>query len=493
MKIVYLKKITALSIVVFLAFIVGCEKEVSTSAPIEAVPVGYLFVDSNPKGAAIYEDGKKSGKYTPDSLSWLEEKEYQITLKKQYLRDTTLIVNVKENEKNKLFIDFYSNHKMLSSIKCTSDPTGSKIKINDSLTNLVTPYTFKNLIPGQYTLTYLKDNYRDQIRSVIAESNKETLLYMKLQDTSKWLDYNTKNSPIPDNYLNCIEIDNNGTVWMGTSEAGLVGFKNGEWYSINSDNSPLMENYITCMSRDQINDVVWIGTNYGLYGKTGDNWTVFNTRNSILESEEITTLTTDRNNTLWVGTKNGLYSYSEGLWTRHKSARYGEPFTWISAVAFDTENNIWVGTYKRGIGRSIKNAWWIYTNNYEEVVNRSGFIYAKLPSNSITSAIVEVDAGRIWFGHLPTTSSYGGVSVYNQVVDKWSYNGVYIPSPMVQGFYYDHLKYIWICTDAGLVRWKNTHKTYFPDYNIKAVAVDKNTNIVWIATLGNGLIKLKQQ
>ncbi len=62
---------------IFISFAAGflsCEKEISTSPPTTPVPIAYIYIDTNPRGAMIYADGRISGKTTPDSLNWLEEK-----------------------------------------------------------------------------------------------------------------------------------------------------------------------------------------------------------------------------------------------------------------------------------------------------------------------------------------------------------------------------------------------------------------------------------
>ena len=48
---------------------VSCEQEVSVTSPITPAPIGYTYNASDPSGAKIYENGKNSGKYTPDSLN----------------------------------------------------------------------------------------------------------------------------------------------------------------------------------------------------------------------------------------------------------------------------------------------------------------------------------------------------------------------------------------------------------------------------------------
>lgn len=488
------RKLLNIVLVILLIAFVSCDKEVSTSAPIDPVPIGYLFVDSSPQGMKIYEDGRNSGKTTPDSLSWLPEKQYKITLKQELYRDTTLVVDVVEGEKKSIFVDYYKSSKMRARIKCISNPESANIFINDSLIEAKTPHVINNLMPGEYTIKYSLDQHRDRSRFVRAESNLESLAFLKLQDTSVWVDYRTDTSPIPEDYLNCLDVDSNGVIWVGTSQHGLVSFnpQSGVWANYNTNNSSIADDYILDIDVDRNNDL-WIATTLGVVFKSGENFQVFNIDNSILESNEINTISIDYNDNIWVGTKAGFYSKDNNGWKKHTTYRSGAPFNYVSSVAFDTKGEIWVGTYFKGIGRYVDNEWIIYTNNQEDLIGSGGgYNYEPLPSNSVSASIVEQDGERVWFGHIPNKTGPGGVSTYNQVTKKWSFNSVYVPSPIINSFYYGPNKKVWICTDKGVVEWKYGYKVHFLNQDIRALSVDKDKKLVWLASQGNGLIKLKQ-
>jgi ligand-binding sensor domain-containing protein len=399
---------------------------------------------------------------------------------------------VVEGDKKKIFVNYYTNSKMKARIKCVSEPEGANIYLNDSLTNFKTPFIIGNLMPDEYKITYSYSEHRDRSKIISAESNNESLAFLKLQDTSVWLDYTTENSNIPDDFINCLDVDSNNVIWMGTSQDGLVSYSNDVWRTYNTNNSLLPDNFITDIVTDQ-NSNLWIGTYVGLVYKEGDYFEVIDTSNSVLASNEINVLSIDRYNRLWIGTKQGFYSKDEVGFRRHYSSRNGEPFAYISSISFDTEDNTWVGTYFKGIGRSTPDGWVIYTNNHDDLIGSSGFDYEPLPSNSISASLVEIGGERVWFGHVPNKTGPGGISVYNQKVNKWSFYSVYVPSPIINSFYYGPDKSVWICTDKGLVRWKQSHETYFLNENIKEISIDKDKNLLWVASQGNGLIKYKQK
>ena len=56
----------------------------------------------NPQGFTIYLNDKNTGRLTPDSVSYIEAGEYEITLKKKYYKDTSVVVLLGEDEKQNL-------------------------------------------------------------------------------------------------------------------------------------------------------------------------------------------------------------------------------------------------------------------------------------------------------------------------------------------------------------------------------------------------------
>ena len=105
--------------------IIGCEQEISTS-PIEPEPQkGKIVFDSNPQGFTIFINGRNTGSITPDSLSFLDADNYQITLKKKYYKDSVFTLELLQDERKNLFIDFISNPTMYGKINLFSIPAGA--------------------------------------------------------------------------------------------------------------------------------------------------------------------------------------------------------------------------------------------------------------------------------------------------------------------------------------------------------------------------------
>ena len=269
-----------------LLLIVSCGKEVSRS-PVEPAPYeGFIYVSSTPSGFTIFQNGRNTGRITPDSLSYLDPGNYEITLKRKYYKDTSVTVNLAENEKKQIQIDLLSNPSMRGSLYLSSQPLGALIIINDSTINHVTPFTVTNLLPGEYNIKYKLFNHRDAELIAAVYSSLTRTYSGILRDTSVWIDYQTSNSGIATNILTAIASDHNNVKWIGTQDKGLIRFDEVSFINYDNTNSSIPANNINCISVDNQNRK-WVGTNSGIGVFDGSMWNVYNESNSGLTSEII--------------------------------------------------------------------------------------------------------------------------------------------------------------------------------------------------------------
>ncbi len=119
------------------------------------------------------------------------------------------------------------------------------------------------------------------------------------------------------NGVNCIAVDKNGDIWVGTS-LGVNIVTN--TYTITQSPAPqlsissvfiLRQQSINCILVDPLNQK-WIGTNQGLFVVNQDGTTllnVYDSKNSPLNSDIITNLAMDENSgTVYISTNSGLFS-----------------------------------------------------------------------------------------------------------------------------------------------------------------------------------------
>jgi len=78
----------------------------------------------------------------------------------------------------------------------------------------------------------------------------------------EWIVYNTDNSGLPYNYVECLAFDGPGNKWIGTEGGGLAKFDGVNWTVYDTDNSGLPHDRVEALAFDEQGNL-WIGTRYG--------------------------------------------------------------------------------------------------------------------------------------------------------------------------------------------------------------------------------------
>lgn len=154
--------------------------------------------------------------------------------------------------------------------------------------------------------TVIIDSSIKEVKSIAFDSsgNKWLAVYGKglyKQNDQGTTIFNTANTNLPSNYINCLKVDSRQNIWVGTSN-GLARFNGNGFVVYNKDNSDLPENTIFCLEFDQ-EDILWIGLwNEGLVRfDGGTKWKKYNTSNSGLSRINLTSsIAHDRNNIAWL-------------------------------------------------------------------------------------------------------------------------------------------------------------------------------------------------
>lgn len=474
-------KIFYFILISFYVFIfLGCDKEVSRSPVESEAPKGFIHIDSTPNGFSIFVNGRNTGRNTPDSISYIEEGQYEITLKKKYFKDTSVVVILSENEKKDLIIDISSNPSMYGKLTLDTSPSGASITINDSLLNQVTPVTFTNILPGSYLVKFSLFNHRDFILSATVESGKTNIYTQSLRDTSVWVDYQVFNSGIHSNSLTDVAVDYDNAKWIGTLEKGLIKYDEVGFSNFNTSNSPIPDNRINCISIDPQNRV-WVGTDFGIGVYDGIGWAIYKRNNSGLTAEIINDFNFDNNGNTWIATSANFVKFDGITWTV-----YDEPseLYWITSIYVISENNIWLGTVADGIIN--------YLNGNHVRLLQPEYGY---PSKTISS-IDKDEFNNIWFSFLPDTAGRGGISYWDGAV----FNNLFIGTPQinVREIFIDESNNKWVATSEGFYVFDAQNvSTYFRTDNsfissniTNSCVRDLNGN-VWITTFAGGLNKYK--
>lgn len=259
-------------------------------------------------------------------------------------------------------------------------------------------------------------------------------------DGINWVLYTDTNSGLPANIVRCIEIDPQGNKWIGTTN-GLAKFDGANWDVFQPDNSDIPDNLIKSIDFDSQGDV-WVGTTTGIGRYDGVNWYVYSSNDSshnsqILTSENIPAIDISDNDVVAVGTINGGLIYlTDSTFTLFDSWTTGLPDNTILCITHDNQGTRWMGTPGAGIlahyGEHTSNIWSAYN-----VWNSSN------PSNSINDIITDGNNGVI------AGSQDAGVIMYLGGSNWVSFNSV--NSSLPDNFIYS------LALDKEGILWAGTY------------------------------------
>ncbi|MBT4076404.1 MAG: regulator, partial [Gammaproteobacteria bacterium] len=105
------------------------------------------------------------------------------------------------------------------------------------------------------------------------------------------------------NYVFCILVDHDDSIWAGTWGGGVAHFSQGQWSNLMKQDG-LSGNIVYSMAQDQ-DGVLWFGSNKGLSrfdGKSWNNWTIHDG----LPGNDIYAIQIAPNGDIWVGSRGGV-------------------------------------------------------------------------------------------------------------------------------------------------------------------------------------------
>ncbi len=476
-------KIFSTILVLLTISLVSCDKEVSVS-PVETFSIesGSIFISSNPSGAEIFVDGKPVGLFTPDTVKWLTDGDHEFVLKLDRFLDYSFVAETNNNTVNLFSYDYFSDPINFGSVSITSSPTNATIFLNDSLLASTTPFTATNLIPNSYKIKVTFPEHRDDSTQVVVLGGKHANVSISLSDTSNWVIFNNFNSPISNNTVSDIFIDNNDLVWFATQGSGIVQNKGKSWNYITTDNSNLPHNRVNTLTFS--NSTGWITTINGLAKIENNLITTFaNSAGRYISDAKI-----DNAGNTWVATEKGLVKIVGNTWTVYNTGNSDIPANFITAVEVDQNNHIWIGTNDFGVAEFDGDDTWF---KYTKIING-------LPGKSVKAIIADKE-NNIYAGFAPggrNDDSRGGVAKF--VNGEWIILELGLVNKMINSFYVSSSNLVWISTRAGLVKYKN--ETDFEIFNatnspipindVLSIHPDSQNNL-WISTNGGGIIKYK--
>src|SRR4030042_134828 len=334
--------ISYLPILILFIAVISCDREVSTTELDNQIHTGKIILNSTPPSAYIYLNGDNTGKYTPDSILFLESGDYHVVLRKELFLDTSFTVKLENDITEYIYVNYYEDARNYGTIECLTDPPDCEIYINDSLTEQKTPYIFDFIWPDHYEIKYSYPVHRTDSIRITVHAQDTSFAYLELQDTTYAVDYSNNNSEFPTGLCWAVAVDENDLKWIETRGKGLVTYDDKNWTIYNVQNSILPSDFINCITIDKRNRK-WIGTLNGLVliDENG-TWRLFNTDNSSLPNNYITEIKEDSKGIIWIGASEPTGAKALSKYDGISLTNY-EVDKLITAMTIDKEDRIWIG------------------------------------------------------------------------------------------------------------------------------------------------------
>jgi ligand-binding sensor domain-containing protein/serine phosphatase RsbU (regulator of sigma subunit) len=266
---------------------------------------------------------------------------------------------------------------------------------------------------------------------------------------------------LADDTYNCVRINKNNILWIGTNK-GILKYSKNEFkhYSIKNG---LVDNSIWKIFEDREHNLWFASNNTGVSKYTNDAQKTIKKSEGIIENE-VTSLYQSENNQLYIGTKNGLSIKSE-----------------------NTFENISINDNNADIYSIVKeelNSYLLATSNGVIIKNNSDLKHVyykdKTSSLNVVYKILINNKKEILLG------TEGGIGILkNNEIQK--HTGIDDKVKFVQSIYEDKYNNLWIGTDDGLYKYDGKKTYHFSakdgctEKPVQQLIGDKQGNI-WIAT-----------
>ncbi|KNF09198.1 sensor signal transduction histidine kinase [Gottschalkia purinilytica] len=264
-------------------------------------------------------------------------------------------------------------------------------------------------------------------------------------------DFNTPYGIMSSN-IQTIYQDQNDIIWVGTQDSGVSRFNPNAPFSAYKKNivfeDSLNDNVVLSVYKDE-EGIVWAGTREGGLNKVDlKNRKVkyYDTSNSKIGSNAIYSIHEDKKGILWLGTDRGISAFNKNT---EEFKIYGNDYNnksklsitdKVNTVYRDLEENIWVGT-REGL----------YLLDEETGKAKRKYTVSDGLSSDFIKTIYEDSDGILWMGTI-----HGGLIRFNKYRNEFktyqnvSGNNESISSNYILDITEDEEKNLWLATDNGL-------------------------------------------
>lgn len=286
----------------------------------------------------------------------------------------------------------------------------------------------------------------------------------------------TSRNGLPSDSLLSLADGRNGSLWIGTTAAGAVRFRNNAFEVFTTDHG-LAHNTINGIVVDD-DTTVWFATQRGLSRfRSSDDISTLAARRD-LDTNIVKCLLEDQEGSLWIGTGGDGLGRLKDTPAATFTAGQGLDFEHVWTVLEDHRQDLWIGTAGGGLYR-MRN-------------ERVGVVYTTengLSSNMVYS-LSETPDGDLWVGTRSGLNRIrnGSVQIY-QVDDG-------LPDDFIRALFVDSGDRLWIGTRRGLAVFENERLTTYGlgdglSNEVIRYVLEGSDGTIWIGTSGGGLNRLR--
>lgn len=207
-----------------------------------------------------------------------------------------------------------------------------------------------------------------------------------LFDNGSWVVRNTQNSALPDNHVKALLLEDT-LLWIGTT-GGLARYNGTTWKIFDTGNSILWSNNVNCIGIGETG-LKYVGMlNGGLATIQYDTIvSLYVAQNSSIQDNSVTGIVFDTSGMGWMSFPSNGFQQSQpapGLWFHTANSQI--PTDGLEDIAIAPDQSLWFATQSTGIFR--------FVNGMVQVFDMNN---SPLPVNAITCLNVD-SLGRVWIG-----------------------------------------------------------------------------------------------
>lgn len=265
--------------------------------------------------------------------------------------------------------------------------------------------------------------------------------------------YNSSNSAFPDSIVvRDIEVDYDDNIWIG-SNVGLIKYDRRDFHIYNTSNSPIAEDVVWSITVDQDN-ILWFAScrfrQGGLMKFDGENWMLYTPENSAMPSNSVWDVAVDSRNNIWLTMSEIIGSgciikISSNNWKIYDKNDMGFSPYYFRDLTIDKDNKIYA-SLDYGLSSlhdmtrpniiTYDGSRWKINNPVDENGESLGYV------GKISTDLY----GNVW------ASLHGredvSLAVYNGL--KWVYNNLNIPITWSSEIAVDKSNLVWVGTGDGI-------------------------------------------